>query len=105
MTVYKTQIYKVIEEALKKPPIPHEPERQSLKAWAMYCLRDRGFKVIYAQNADFAVEDKNREKMYFKVYNQVSNSNDDLDDQYNWIICDRSEQNISQNIRVIPSVN
>ncbi len=63
------QIYKVIEETITKPPIPHEPYKQSLKAWAMYCLRDKGFKVVYAQNADFAIEPKGGEKLYFKVTN------------------------------------
>ena len=46
------QIYQVVAGAITKPPIPHEPARQSLKAWAMYCLRNRGFKVVYAQNAE-----------------------------------------------------
>ncbi|MEM7578844.1 MAG: hypothetical protein ACFB02_02885 [Mastigocoleus sp.] len=99
MTVNKTQIYQVIEEALKKPAIPHEPQRQSLKAWAMYCLRDRGFKVVYAQNADFAVETRDKEKMYFKVSNQVSGTEDSLDNQYSWIIWDSNNQDVS----LIPS--
>lgn len=60
------QIFQVIEEAIKKPPIPHEPAKQSLKAWAMYCLRDRGFKVVYAQNADFAIEMKGGENFILK---------------------------------------
>ncbi|QLE59307.1 hypothetical protein [Nostoc sp. TCL26-01] len=78
------QIFKVIEEAITKPPIPHEPYKQSLKAWAMYCLRDRGFKVIYAQNADFAIETKGAEKLYFKV----ANSPVDSDGSVGWIIWD-----------------
>ena len=105
MTVSKTQMYQVIEKALKKPPIPHEPQRQSLKAWAMYCLRDRGFKIIYAQNADFALETRDKEKMYFKVSNKVSNNipdaNDNLDSSYSWIIWDGENQDVS----VIPSAD
>ncbi len=31
----------VIEEAITKPPIPHEPYKHSLKNWAMYCLREQ----------------------------------------------------------------
>lgn len=85
------QTYQVLEETIKKPPIPHEPQKQSLKAWAMYCLRDRGFKVIYAQNADFAVETRNREKIYFKVANDGS----DLDNQFGWILWDSTTKNVS----------
>ncbi|MDJ0696206.1 MAG: hypothetical protein QNJ49_11500 [Mastigocoleus sp. MO_167.B18] len=82
------KIFDVIEEAIKKPPIPHEPSRQSLKAWAMYCLRDRGFKVVYAQNADFAVENKDGTKIYFKV----SNDAEDLDSQVSWIVWDSTNK-------------
>jgi hypothetical protein len=78
------QIFKVIEEVITKPPIPHEPYKQSLKAWAMYCLRDKGFKVVYAQNADFAIEPKGQEKLYFKVANSAA----DLDNTINWIVWD-----------------
>lgn len=85
------QIYKVIEEAILKPPIPHEPYKQSLKAWAMYCLRDKGFKVVYAQNADFAIEPKNEDKLYFKV----TNNPEDVNNSYNWIVWDSVNKNVS----------
>lgn len=85
------QIYQVIEEAITKPPIPHEPYKQSLKAWAMYCLRDKGFKVIYAQNADFAIEPKNANKLYFKV----TNNPEDVDNSYNWIVWDSVNKSVS----------
>ncbi|BAZ32159.1 hypothetical protein NIES4074_46610 [Cylindrospermum sp. NIES-4074] len=85
------QIFKVIEEAIINPPIPHEPYKQSLKNWAMYCLRDRGFKVVYAQNADFAIEIKGGEKFYFKV----TNSADDLDNSINWIVWDGANKSAS----------
>ncbi|BAY74953.1 hypothetical protein NIES25_13700 [Nostoc linckia NIES-25] len=92
-----TQIFKVIEDTITKPSIPHEPYKQSLKAWAMYCLRDKGFKVVYAQNADFAIETKGIEKLYFKV----SNSADNLDNSINWIVWDSTTKTatlIPQNI-------
>lgn len=85
------QIFKVIEQTITKPPIPHEPYKQSLKAWAMYCLRDKGFKVVYAQNADFAIETKGEEKLYFKV----SNNADDLDNTINWIVWDSTTKSAS----------
>jgi hypothetical protein len=50
----------------------------------MYCLRDRGFIVVFAQNADFAVQFKTGEKFYFKVTNQANN----LDNDVNWIVWD-----------------
>ncbi|MBP5972857.1 hypothetical protein HW132_08960 [Brasilonema sp. CT11] len=85
------QTYQVIEEVITKPPIPHEPHKQSLKAWAMYCLRDNGFKVIYADKADFAIEARNGEKIYFKVAKNGS----DLDNQFAWIVWDSSTKNAS----------
>ncbi|MBN3894973.1 MAG: hypothetical protein HWQ41_06805 [Nostoc sp. NOS(2021)] len=85
------QIFQVIEDAIAKPSIPHEPYKQSLKAWAMYCLRDKGFIVVYAQNADFAIERKGAEKLYFKV----SNSPDDLDNSLSWIVWDSATKSAS----------
>lgn len=80
-----TQMLRVLEEALiTKPPIPHEPHKHSLKAWVMYCLRDRGFKVVYAQNADFAIETKDKDKLYFKV----TNHKDDVDNTCSWVVWD-----------------
>ncbi|OUL26000.1 hypothetical protein BV378_13645 [Nostoc sp. RF31YmG] len=80
------QIFQVIEEAITKPPIPHEPYKQSLKNWAMYCLRDRGFKVVYAQNADFAIEPKGENKLYFKV----TNNPEEVDNSCSWIVWDNA---------------
>jgi hypothetical protein len=78
------EVYQVIEEIITRPSIPHEPHKQSLKNWAMYCLRDRGFIVIYAQNADFAVQLKGGQKLYFKVTHPA----EDLDQNLNWIVWD-----------------
>ena len=63
--------------------VSYNPSRQSLKAWVMFCLRDKGFKVVYAQNADFAIERKG-EKFYFKVSETAEN----LDKEFNWVIWD-----------------
>ncbi|MBC7968648.1 MAG: hypothetical protein H7Z11_00710 [Verrucomicrobia bacterium] len=80
-----------IEALFNQPPIPFKPEQQSLKGWAMYCLRDRGFKVIYAQNADFAVEERDAGKVYFNVA-EVSTKLDEtsLDKTTGWIVYDRA---------------
>ena len=85
------QIFQVIEETIKKPFIPHEPHKQSLKAWAMFCLRNKGFKVIYAEKADFAIETRSGEKLYFKV----TNSAVDLDNKYGWIVWDSGTKSAS----------
>ncbi|MEO0518800.1 MAG: hypothetical protein AAF171_16030 [Cyanobacteria bacterium P01_A01_bin.116] len=88
------QLYEVIEQAFKKPMISHDPSKQSLKAWVMFCLRDKGFKVIYAQNADFAI-DRKGEKLYFKVSNTAEN----LDKEFNWVVWDSN----AKTAIVIPS--
>lgn len=85
------QLITVMADVFSRPPIEFSPERQSLKAWAMYCLRDRGFKVIYAQNADFAIETKDGQKVYFNVTEDAT----DLDSKVGWIVRDRSTNRIS----------
>ena len=85
------QLIKVIEDVFKKPPIKYEPEKHSLKAWATYCLRDRGFKVVYAQNADFAVKTSSGEEVYFKVTNIPG----DLDGSFGWLLWDSSTNSVS----------
>ncbi|MBD2567312.1 hypothetical protein [Anabaena lutea] len=85
------KVLKVINEVITNPPIPHEPYKQSLKNWAMYCLRDRGFIVVYAQKGDFAVEVKGGEKLYFKVTTNAV----DLDDNINWIVWDSATKKAS----------
>jgi hypothetical protein len=90
----QAKLYQVIEDTIKKPLIPHEPAKQSLKQWAMFILRDKGFKVIYAQNADFAIE-RGGEKLYFKV----ANTNHELDSKFSWIVWD----NMTKSVSVIPA--
>lgn len=85
------QLTKAIEEVFKKPPIKYEPAKHSLKAWAMYCLRDRGFKVIYADKGDFAVETRSGDKLYFKVTDHSA----DLETPVGWIIWDQATNSVS----------
>lgn len=80
-----------IEVLFKQPPVPFKPEQQSLKGWTMYCLRERGFKVIYAQNADFAVEQREGGKMYFSVTEDAT----DLDQTIGWIVRDQTTNQIT----------
>jgi hypothetical protein len=84
------QLISVIETLLNQPPIPFKPEQQTLKAWVMYCLRDRGFKVVYAQNADFAIETREDGKVYFNV----SENAVDQGKGAGWIVRDRATQQV-----------
>ncbi len=80
------ELIRVMQTLFDRPPIPFDPNRQSLKSWAKFCLQDRGFKVVYAQNADFAIETNTGEKVYFKV----STHAEDLDLGTGWIVVDES---------------
>lgn len=74
--------FNAIQTVFQNPPIPYEPQKHSLKGWAKYCLQSRGFKVVYAERGDFAVETSDRQKLYFKVTTQADN----LDASVGWII-------------------
>ncbi|XGV97987.1 MAG: hypothetical protein ACAF41_03435 [Leptolyngbya sp. BL-A-14] len=85
-----------IDALFKQPPIPFKPEQQSLKGWAMYCLRDRGFKVIYAQNADFAIETREGGKVYFNVAEApVDLNGTETEGKVGWIVRDRDTNQIT----------
>lgn len=68
-----------------------------LKAWAKYCLQNRGFKVVYSENADFAIETRDREKINFNVSlggtppaNRVQGSTAET----NWILWNEATQSV-----------
>jgi cobyrinic acid a,c-diamide synthase len=86
----QTKLYSVIEDAIKRPLISYEPARQSLKQWTMFVLRDKGFKVVYAQNADFAIE-RSGEKLYFKV----SDTDHELDEKFAWVVWNSATKTLS----------
>jgi hypothetical protein len=85
-----SQTLTIIAELFSKPPIAFNPEQQTLKGWAMYCLRDRGFKVVYAERGDFAVEGRRGDKLYFKLSEQPG----EMDGNYAWIVRDPATQTI-----------
>lgn len=64
----------------------------------MYCLRERGFIVVYAQKGDFAIQLKGGEKLYFKVTTNAVEGEDNPEENLNWIIWD----NLSQKASFIP---
>lgn len=85
-----------IEALFHQPPIPFKPEQQSLKGWTMYCLRDRGFKVVYAQNADFAIETREGNKVYFNVTEApIDRKATELEGNTGWIVHDRATNQIT----------
>lgn len=87
-------LMQMVEDVFNRPPVNFNPEQQTLKGWAMYCLRDRGFKVVYAQKGDFAIETRMGEKIYFKVTEDEPSPDDSL----TWIVRDRA----TNHIRLIP---
>ena len=88
-----TQLIQVMQSVFEQPPVPFNPANQTLKGWAMYCLRDRGFMVVSAQTGDFAVTTKS-EKVAFKVIQGDA----DLDPSVGWIVVDAS----GKTAKVIP---
>lgn len=80
-----------MQEVFRQPPIPYEPEKHSLKAWAKYCLQDRGYKIVYTDKADFAIDSRTEGKVLFKVTDQLEN----LDGKTGWIVCDRTTQAVT----------
>jgi hypothetical protein len=83
----------VVQQVFDRPPLRFDANRQSLKAWAKYCLQDKGFKVVYAQNADFAIETSTGEKAYFKVGTQAEGFDPSLlDTRVGWIVVNESGQ-------------
>lgn len=85
------QIFSLVEEVLSTPPVPFDPERQTLKGWITYCLRDRGFKVVSVPHADLAVEMRTGEKVPFRI----TETTEDLDSQIAWFVCDRSTNQVT----------
>ncbi|HEY9617865.1 MAG TPA: hypothetical protein V6C64_13555 [Microcoleaceae cyanobacterium] len=85
------QVFSLVEEVLHTPPLPFDPERQTLKGWITYCLRDRGFKVVSVANADLAVEMRTGEKVPFGITETTEN----LDRQMAWFVRDRATNQVT----------
>lgn len=79
-----SQLIQVMQTVFDNPPVPYNPANQTLKGWAMWCLRDRGFMVKPAQNADFYVTTKG-ENTAFRVSQTEPN-----DGATGWIVVDVS---------------
>ncbi len=82
------QAIAAIQSLFQSPPIPYEPQKHTLKGWAKYCLQIRGYSVVYADKADFAVNTRSDGKLYFRVTEQA----DQVDGATAWILCDRTTQ-------------
>ncbi|MBL1176480.1 hypothetical protein [Pantanalinema sp. GBBB05] len=85
------QVFALVEEVLSAPPLPFDPERQTLKGWITYCLRDRGFKIVSVPNADLAVEMRTGEKVPFRITESAEN----LDRQIAWFVCNRATNQVT----------
>jgi hypothetical protein len=82
------QLIQVMQDLFDRPPVAFNPAQQTLKGWAMYCLRDRGFMVESAGSAaDFAITTRG-EKVKFRV----SQGSEELDPATGWIVVDASGQ-------------
>jgi hypothetical protein len=89
-----SEAIRLIQAVFAHPPILYHPENQTLKGWAVFCLRDRGFIVKTAvPNGDFVVETK-AERIAFRV----STTADNLDPASAWIVMLSSQSQA----RVIP---
>jgi hypothetical protein len=83
----------IVATVFQNPPLPFDPARQSAKAWAIYCLRDRGFMVVKTDKADLAIKDK-RGKSYFNITVAPTEGwqPEGLDPTMGWIVIERSGQ-------------
>jgi hypothetical protein len=86
-----TELSTILTGIFDHPPVPFDPNRSTLKAWTMYCLRDRGFKVIYADKGDFAIEVRGTGKIYVRVTENPA----EVDGSAYWIVRDPATQRIA----------
>ncbi|MBE9028745.1 hypothetical protein IQ266_03100 [filamentous cyanobacterium LEGE 11480] len=91
------QLATFIQTVFDNPPVAYNPVNQTLKGWALYCLRDRGLKVdTVVNNADFEVQSKVG-SMRFKV----AKSGDALDPDVAWIVLDAN----GQQAKIVPAAS
>lgn len=89
------QLTAFVQSVFDNPPVPYNPVNQTLKGWALYCLRDRGLMVdTVVNNADFQVNSKVGEIRF-----KVAKVGDPLDPNVAWIVVDES----GQRAQVIPA--
>jgi|GEM_PF-1821509 hypothetical protein len=77
-----------LQVLFQAPPIPYEAQKHTLKMWAKYCLQIQGYRVVYTDKADFAVELGDRTKLYCNVTTHST----DLDPTATWIIWNTDTQ-------------
>ncbi len=65
------------------PPKPFDPVNQTLKGWAVFCLRDRGFVIVtFSPKSDFIVSSKSGDLLF----NVTQNSEDVTAGNVGWIV-------------------
>jgi hypothetical protein len=83
----------VISAVFAAPPVPFNPSLKTLKGWAMFCLRDRGFIVTPGmatpgkRSVDFIVDSRRGQ-----VQCCVSEEAEGLDPGVTWIVVDPGYQ-------------
>jgi hypothetical protein len=82
------QLTQFIQTIFNNPPKPFDPVNQTIKGWAMFCLRDRGLLVdTVVNNADFEVQSK-----VGKIRFKVAQAGTELDPNVAWIVIDADGQ-------------
>ncbi len=65
------------------PPKPFDPINQTLKGWAVFCLRNRGFVIVtFSPKSDFIVSSKSGDLLF----NVTQNSDDVTSGNVGWIV-------------------
>ena len=73
----------LMKTVFANPPKPFDPINQTLKGWAVFCLRDRGFVIVtFSPRSDFIVSSKSGDLLF----NVTQNSDDVVAGNVGWII-------------------
>jgi hypothetical protein len=57
--VFMSPTIELMSDVFANPPKTFDPVNQTLKGWAMFCLRDRGFVIVsFSPKSDFIVSSK-----------------------------------------------
>lgn len=73
----------LMKAVFANPPKPFDPINQTLKGWAVFCLRDRGFVIVtFSPKSDFIVSSKSGDLLF----NVTQDPDDVMEGNIGWII-------------------
>ena len=73
----------LMKAVFTNPPKPFDPINQTLKGWAVFCLRDRGFVIVtFSPKSDFIVSSKSGDLLF----NVTQDSDDVVAGNVGWIV-------------------